>query len=93
MAAYRDDDPESTWGVAERDDDLDRACGDASDRVIRQWLADDPSTLSGAQIEARLADVQRTLLTIRDVERVGDHAVNISARTLYMLENDDGLIY
>ncbi|MFB6139160.1 MAG: phosphate transport system regulatory protein PhoU, partial [Halosimplex sp.] len=24
---------------------------------------------------------------------VGDHAVNIAARTLYMVENDDQLIY
>ncbi|MFB6271059.1 MAG: phosphate transport system regulatory protein PhoU, partial [Halobacterium sp.] len=25
--------------------------------------------------------------------RVGDHAVNIAARTLYMVEKDDELIY
>ena len=33
------------------------------------------------------------LLTVRDLERVGDHAVNIAARTLYMVETDDELIY
>lgn len=44
-------------------------------------------------VDERLDAVSRTLLTIRDVERVGDHAVNVAARTLYMLERDDELIY
>lgn len=91
--AYESEDVDMTWEIASRDDELDRSCRDASERVVRQLIADDPSTLSGEEIETRLADVSRTLLTIRDIERVGDHAVNISARTLYMLENDDGLIY
>ncbi len=91
--AYEVEDADMTWEIAARDDDLDQACREASERVVRQLLADDPSTLSGTEIEARLADVSRTLLTIRDIERVGDHAVNICARTLYMAENDDGLIY
>ncbi|APW99473.1 phosphate transport system regulatory protein PhoU [Halobiforma lacisalsi AJ5] len=43
--------------------------------------------------EILLEDVERLLLTIRDLERVGDHAVNIAARTLYMVENDDELIF
>jgi len=30
---------------------------------------------------------------VRDLERVGDHAVNIAARTLYMVENDEDLLY
>jgi phosphate transport system protein len=46
-----------------------------------------------AEVEQLMADVSRMLLTIRDLERVGDHAVNIAARTLYMVENDDDLIY
>ena len=33
------------------------------------------------------------LLTIRDLERVGDHAVNIAARSLYMVEDDDELLF
>jgi phosphate transport system protein len=44
-------------------------------------------------IEALMMDVSRLLLTIRDLERVGDHAVNVAARTLYMAENDPELIY
>jgi phosphate transport system protein len=37
--------------------------------------------------------VTRLLLVVRDIERIGDHAVNIAARTLYMVESDDALIY
>ncbi|ERH00912.1 MAG: phosphate uptake regulator [Halonotius sp. J07HN6] len=40
-----------------------------------------------------LDNTTRGLLTVRDIERVGDHAVNIAARTLYMIDNDDALLY
>ena len=30
---------------------------------------------------------------ITDLKRVADLATNVAARTLYMVENDDGLIY
>ncbi|ERH09845.1 MAG: PhoU domain protein [halophilic archaeon J07HX64] len=43
--------------------------------------------------EQRLQTASQELLTVRDIERVGDHAVNICARTLYMVEYDEGLIY
>jgi phosphate transport system protein len=48
---------------------------------------------SEAEIEALMNDVSRMLLTVRDLERVGDHAVNVAARTVYMVEKDDELIY
>ncbi len=93
VGAYKDEDAAATRTIAARDDDLDDACRATGQEVVRSLIADDPSTLTGAEIEARLEDVSRTLLTIRDIERVGDHAVNVCARTLYMLENDEGLIY
>jgi phosphate transport system protein len=40
-----------------------------------------------------MSEVSRLRLTIHGLERVGDHAVNIAARTLYMVENGDELIY
>ncbi len=93
IAVYETGKAEGTWEIAARDDDLDEACQNASERIVRELIANDPSTLTDTEIEVRLADVSRTLLLIRDIERVGDHAVNICARTLYMAENDDGLIY
>ncbi|MHC3439077.1 phosphate signaling complex protein PhoU [Natrialbaceae archaeon A-gly3] len=87
MDAYAEDDAAATYEVARTDDDLDAMCEEASAIVVRDLLDReiDDDTL--------LEDVSQMLLTLRDVERVGDHAVNVAARTLYMVENDDGLIY
>ncbi|WP_418279949.1 phosphate signaling complex protein PhoU [Halorubrum sp. DTA98] len=99
VAAYESADPEACRAVAERDETLDERCRIASESVVRELLAaetarrtTDPSPDSGA-LEVELDDVSRALLTVRDLERVGDHAVNVAARTLYMIENDDELIY
>jgi phosphate transport system protein len=94
MAAYADADAAATRAIAERDDDIDAQCRAASEAVVRDLIdteVDDEA--NEEEIEALLRDVSRLLLTIRDLERVGDHAVNIAARTLYMVENDDSLIY
>lgn len=93
IGAYVAGDAEATWEIAGRDDDLDQACVSVSEAVVRDVLVDDPSNLTELDVEQRLDEVGSTLLAIRDIERVGDHAVNICARTLYMIENDDGLIY
>ncbi|MFC7058731.1 phosphate signaling complex protein PhoU [Halovenus salina] len=84
LRAYARDDADAARAVAERDDDLDDACADASETVVREMMAaNDPE----------LEPVSRTLLAIRDIERVGDHAVNVCARTVYMVDREDDLIY
>jgi phosphate transport system protein len=90
MDAYAVDDAETARQVAGRDDDLDRQCREASEDVFVGLLGTDPAR---SRIDELLQDVSRTLLTIRDIERVGDHAVNICARTVYMVEHDDELLY
>jgi len=94
MAAYDAEDPEACVEIAERDDEIDERCEVASETVVRDLIereVDDDT--DEAEIERLMADVSRLLLTVRDLERVGDHAVNIAARTLYMVENSDELIY
>ena len=92
MAAYAEEDREQCYGVDERDDDLDYLCEVASDTVVRELIEHDQ--LDGnEEIEAYMEDVSQFLLTIRDIERIGDHSVNIAARALYMIENNDELIY
>jgi len=94
MAAYDAEDPEACVEIAERDDEIDERCEVASETVVRDLIereVDDET--DEAEIERLMADVSRLLLTVRDLERVGDHAVNIAARTLYMVENSDELIY
>lgn len=90
VTAYVEEDADACRVIAERDDEVDALCQTASDGVVRELIASEPDQW---KIEQLLDDVSRLLLTIRDLERVGDHAVNIAARTLYMVESDPELIY
>ena len=93
MAAYADEDADGCYAIAERDDDLDERCERASEIVVRDLIETELKDNTEEEVEQLLQDVSRLLLTVRDLERIGDHAVNIAARTLYMVENDDELIY
>ncbi|MFB6293872.1 MAG: phosphate signaling complex protein PhoU [Halonotius sp.] len=92
MAAYADEDRELCYAVNDRDDELDRECEIASDTVVRE-LIEGEKQMDDDEIEGFMEDVSRLLLTVRDLERVGDHTVNIAARALYMIDNNDELIY
>jgi len=92
MWAYANEETEFCYAIAEHDDEVDKMCEDASEIVARDLIERD-SVENEAEIQCVMQDVYRLLLTIRDLERVGDHAVNIAARTLYMVESDDDLLY
>ncbi|MEF8775420.1 MAG: phosphate signaling complex protein PhoU [Haloarculaceae archaeon] len=92
VEAYGEEDAERCYDIADRDDAVDRRCEDASELVMRD-LIEREDVGDEEQTEQLMQDVYRLLLTIRDLERVGDHGVNIAARTLYMVENDDDLLY
>lgn len=92
VAAYEAEDVAACREVASRDDELDAACEAASERVLSRLVqSEDVRGVEGAA--GTIEEVSTALLTIRDVERVGDHAVNVAARTLYMVENSDALLY
>jgi phosphate transport system protein len=95
MQAYANEDVERCYAVADRDDEVDAMCEAASEVVVRDLIEGDylADGEDDAEVKSLMQDVSRLLLTIRDLERVGDHAVNIAARTLYMAENDDELLY
>lgn len=93
MAAYEHGDATSTHEIAAADDNIDTLCEGASELVVRDLLEIETGTEFTENTDALLEDVSRMLLTIRDIERVGDHAVNIAARTRYMVDHDDELIY
>ena len=88
VEAYEAADPEACRALAALDDDLDGACDRATRRIIRSLLAETDVDRTAARTAA-----SRGLLTVRDIERVGDHAVNIAARSLYMIDGDDELLY
>lgn len=90
VTAYVEADSDGCREIAARDDELDTLCQNASDVVVRELVASDADQWD---MEQRLDDISRLLLTIRDLERIGDHAVNIAARTLYMTDSSDELIY
>ena len=106
LDGFETQDAETCTEIAARDDDLDVLCQHAGEDVVRQLLeagatgsgastaAGDPdaAALTEWDAEGALDEVSRVLLTIRDLERVGDHAVNVAARTLYMVEHDPTLI-
>jgi len=89
MTAYDDADVEACRAVAARDDELDRRCAEAAQAIVADLLRAE----AGPDADEVLDDATRLMLVLRDLERVGDHAVNVSARTLYMVEQDDELIY
>jgi phosphate transport system protein len=92
MTAYAMEEITICYEIAEADDEVDELCERASEIVVRE-LIEREDLNADAEIERTMQDVHRLLLTIRDLERVGDHAVNIAARTLYMVDNDDDLLY
>jgi len=92
MDAYAEKDPEACYEIAEKDDVVDDLCEEASETVARD-LIERQDIGDEEVVQQMMQDVYRLLLTIRDLERVGDHAVNIAARTLYMVESDDDLLY
>ncbi|MES3518417.1 MAG: phosphate signaling complex protein PhoU, partial [Natronomonas sp.] len=97
MEAYAEEDTEACFDIDRRDDDIDEMCNSASSMVVRELIDTEfdggSNDGSEAEIQALMNEVSRLLLTIRDLERIGDHAVNIAARTLYMVDNSDELIY
>ncbi len=87
-AAFAEEDAAACAAVDEKDNEIDTLCEAASETVVRTLVTRDAD--DGDEL---LSEVSRLLLTIRDLERVGDHAVNVAARTLFAVENDDSLLY
>ena len=92
LAAYEDAAGERCPAIADRDDDLDGRCERAAQGVIRGLVDRAPADDSAAFVDL-FEEGTRRLLVVRDIARIGDHAGNIAARTLYMVESDDALIY
>jgi phosphate transport system protein len=93
VTAYANGDTAACRDIAARDDELDAHCQRANESVARDLIEREAGSTDPWEAERFLDDVSRLLLTIRDLERVGDHAVNVAGRTLYIAENDPTLIY
>lgn len=93
LDAYVTEDATGCRRVAERDDDIDALCHTASERVVRDLIEGEATDGDPWSMEQVMDDVSVVLLTIRDLDRVADHGVNIAARTLYLVESNPELIY
>jgi phosphate transport system protein len=93
VAAFERGDAAACYEIDRRDDEVDAHCERAGAAVVRDLITQEAGDLTESRMEAILEEVSLTLLTVRDLERVGDHAVNVAARTLYVEEGDDELLY
>jgi phosphate transport system protein len=82
--------PDLCRAVADQDDELDGLCQRVAALVVEDLVGRD---VGRATDDDLMAGVRRLLVTVRDIERVGDHAVNVAARTLYMVEGSPALLY
>lgn len=92
LVAYDQRDVAACFDLARRDDQIDALCQQTSEQIVRELIAHEAGTADPWAAERLMDDVSRFLLAIRDVERVADHAVNIAARTLYMVDHDSELL-
>ena len=77
MAAYADEDVEACFAIDTRDDKIDAMYEEASGAAVRDLLESEiEEGTSGQDIEKLMSEVSRLRLTIRSLERIGDHALN-----------------
>jgi len=94
LKSYKKEDTDLAQEVAKRDNEMDQMC-EKSTRLLLQHLIEwETQGVAGGQDEAerKAQQVLTELLTIRDLERVADHGVNIAARTVYMVNTSRELI-
>ena len=85
LKAFHDRDVEGAKAVIFRDREMDRRSWALRAEVLTQIIRRARETLSDEDARKLAENVITVLWSIRDLERVGDHAVNIGARTIYWL--------
>lgn len=78
-------DIERSEEIIERDEQMDERCWQLRRRVLAKLLELARQAHSPQEAKEFVDDVIPVLWSIRDLERVGDHAVNIAERTIYMV--------
>ncbi|MCU4716484.1 phosphate signaling complex protein PhoU [Halapricum hydrolyticum] len=89
LYAFETGDADLCRAVVERDTALNSRCQNAMETLVRQLL-EPRRTEPFANVEPPV--VQQVLVLVRDLERTGDHATNIAARTYYAIKADDTLL-
>jgi phosphate transport system protein len=85
LEAFRERDPEKAKEVIYQDKEMDQRCWDLRTELLTQIIRSAREKVSEAEARKIAGNVITVIWSIRDLERVGDHAVNICARTIYWL--------
>lgn len=92
LEAFRHKDTEKARKVIKRDRDMDQGCWNLRSAVLTEIIRTASERTSSEQAQEIADDIITVLWSIRDLERIADHAVNICARTIYWLEADSTYI-
>ncbi len=89
---YEERDLEGAKELVDRDDRMDEMCEDSTSKILGHLIEKESETLTTEEATQLGQQVSTELLTIRDLERVADHATNIAARTIYLVSSTRELI-
>jgi len=89
---YEKENLEAARELVERDDEMDEMCEKSTNKILGHLIESESRTLSTEEATRLGEQVSTELLTIRDLERVADHATNIAARTIYLISSTRELI-
>jgi len=84
VRAYAEHDPARAERVIERDRDLDDMTWGTIRAFIKRLYLSERESHDDAEAERISSQALPVLLSMRDLERVGDHAENIAARVVYI---------
>jgi len=89
---YEERDLDGARELVERDDRMDEMCENSTNEILGHLIEKESETLTTGEATQLGQQVSTELLTIRDLERVADHATNIAARTIYLVSSTRELI-
>jgi len=89
---YNNQNLERARQLVERDDKMDNMCEESTNKILGHLIEKESKTLTTEEATQLGQQVSTELLTIRDLERVADHATNIAARTIYLVSSTRELI-
>ncbi len=92
LGYYEKENLEAARELVERDDEMDEMCEKSTNKILGHLIESESRTLSTEEATRLGEQVSTELLTIRDLERVADHATNIAARTIYLISSTRELI-
>lgn len=92
LSCYKSQDEDRAKEIVSRDDEMDQLCENSTNKILEHLIEKESETLDTDEATRLGQQVSTELLTIRDLERVADHATNIAARTIYLVTSTRELI-